>query len=157
MSLFKKKKDKKPSRAMRYFTVCLWRLFKKLQVRDRVIAANIWADSHRRETAFITIGVLSLSLLIGVITTLVGTDKGNDENFMNGIEDVQNMFQGFQQIQASKDYQKEQISALLLKGKVLKNELDSLLLIKDKTHEDTVQIAVKYKQLEIITRNLKTE
>lgn len=155
----RKRKDKKASRPARHMTICIWKLFKQLQVREKVIKANIWADCHRKETTFITIGILSFSLVASVLSSLAAIKKESDdkENFVSGIEDVQPLFQGLQQIQNSKDYQKEQISGFVLKGRILKNELDSLLRIRDKSHEDSLQIMIKYKQLEIITRNLKNE
>lgn len=155
MKWFKKKdKKKKPSRATRYLTVCLWRLFKKIQLREKIAAANQWADSHRKQTAIITISVLSLSLVFGILTTIISS-KDKSGNYMNSIEDIQGVFAGFQQIQNSKDYQKDQISDMLSRGKSLKNELDSLIRIQNKTHDDSSKIMVKYKQLEIITKNLK--
>ena len=74
---------------------------------------------------------------------------------MSGIEDVQPMFQAIQQIQDTKYNQKQQFSQLVMRGKEIRMDLDSLLQIKSKTHQDSVRILVSYRQLEIIARNLK--
>ncbi len=41
------------------------------------------------------------------------------------------------------------------KGQVLKHELDSLVNLSSKTHEDSLMIVSKYKQLELIVNNLE--
>ena len=38
---------------------------------------------------------------------------------------------------------------------MLKHELDSLVQLPDKSHEDSMQIIIKYKQLELIVNNLE--
>ena len=44
---------------------------------------------------------------------------------------------------------------MTMRGKEIKHELDSLVNIPLKTHDDSVQIVIKYKQLEMIVRNLE--
>lgn len=153
MKIFKKKK--KETVRNRRITVFLWHCFKKLQVKEKIKKGNEWADNHKKATATITISLLSTFLLIGVLTSIISIPNDTQENILDGIEDVQPMFQGIQRIQDAKSYQKEQISGLIHKGKKIKRDLDSLLQIKNKTHEDSTLILVNYKQLEIIARNLK--
>lgn len=152
----KNKKQKKPGRFARQTSVFLWNCFKRARLRERVAKANSWAAEHKKQTAGITIGLLSFSLLLGVITSLVSVKNSKmNANPMNDIENVQPMFQGIQQIQDAKSRQKELVGNMVLKGKKLKYELDSLIAIKDKTHEDSLRLIVTYRQLEIIARNLK--
>ena len=40
-------------------------------------------------------------------------------------------------------------------GQALKHELDSLVRMPRKTHDDSLQIVIKYKQLELIVNNLE--
>lgn len=154
----KKQKQKKPSRFARLTSVFLWNCFKRAQLRERIAKANAWATAHKKQTAGITIGLLSFSLMLGVLSSIVSMKNSKSgDNPLNEIEDVNPMFQGIRQIQDAKSFQKEQVTDLLQKGKRLKTELDSLVAIEDKTHRDSVRIVVTYKQLDIIARTLKNK
>ena len=60
-----------------------------------------------------------------------------------------------QQIQNAKAYQVSQVEEMARKGQTLKHELDSLVRMPRKTHDDSLQIIIKYKQLELIVNNLE--
>ena len=184
MRLFRKdKKARKESRATRCFRILLWRLFVKWKVRERVAKANKWADENRGDTMLITVGCLLFSLIIGAFLTL-GTDSDKTDNFMTGVEPVEPMFIGMQRIQNAKAYQVNQVEEMARKGQILKHELeqriqnakayqvnqveemarkgqilkhelDSLVRMPRKTHDDSLQIVIKYKQLELIVNNLE--
>ena len=74
---------------------------------------------------------------------------------MTGVEPVEPMFIGMQQIQNAKAYQVSQVEEMARKGQALKHELDSLVRMPRKTHDDSLQIVIKYKQLELIVNNLE--
>ena len=76
---------------------------------------------------------------------------------MGEIEDVQAVVQSFQQIQNVNDYHTKEVSSIILQGKSIKNELDSLINIKKKNRQDSINILIKYKQLQIIANNFKNE
>ena len=156
MGLFRKdkKKARKESKATRYFRILLWRLFVKWKIRERVVIANQWADEHRGDTMLITVGSLLFSLILGAFLTL-GPDSAKTDNFMTGVEPVEPMFVGMQQIQNAKAYQVSQVEQMARKGQSLKHELDSLVRMPYKTHDDSLQIVIKYKQLELIVNNLE--
>ena len=101
-----------------------------------------------------TIGALSLMLVVGTVTSLTAKVEP-DANVMEGIAKVNPMFQGLQRIQDYKAYQISQVEELTMRGKRLKEELDSLIHIPRKTHDDSLQIVIKYKQLEMIVNNLE--
>lgn len=158
MRLFRKNKNicktKKEAKATRYFRILLWRLFVRLKVRERVAQANRWADKNRGDTMLITVGCLLFSLILGAFLTL-GNDDESKENFLSDVEPVEPMFQGMQQIQDTKAYQIAQINEMARKGQTLKHDLDSLVRLSVKTHEDSLTIISKYKQLELIVNNLE--
>jgi hypothetical protein len=74
---------------------------------------------------------------------------------MSGIAPVNPMFRGLQRIQDAKSYQVSQMEGLALKGKAIKHELDSLVSLPFKTKKDSTEIIIRYRQLEMIVRNLK--
>ena len=151
-----KGKRKKEPRHVRLIRLTLWRLFKNTRFRDRIKKANGWASEHVGTTASVTIGLLSLSLLAGIlITKLTPEDEVNPS--LESIVLVSPVFDGMRRIQENKTYHVSQVEQMTLRGKELKHELDSLIRIPLKTHDDSLNIVVKYKQLEMIVRNLENQ
>ena len=101
-----------------------------------------------------TVGTLFMLLVIGSVMTLSGNDEP-EMNIIDGIAEVNPMFQGLQQIQDTKAYQLSQVEKLTVKGQSLKRELDSLIRMPVKSHEDSLQIIIKHRQLELIVNNLE--
>jgi hypothetical protein len=102
----------------------------------------------------ITVGSLFLLLVLGTAMTFLGGEE-KEENILEGITPVNPMFQGLQRIQDAKAYQMAWLDRMALDGQRLKRQLDSLIRIPDKTHDDSLQILIKHRQLEIIVDNLE--
>jgi hypothetical protein len=156
MRLFGKKKRKSEPRHNRLFRLMLWSLFKKAKLRARTEKANRWAESHKRQTAIMTVGSLFMLLVLGTVMSFFG-GEGQEENIMDGITPVNPMFRELQRIQDGKAYQTAWLDKMALDGQQLKRQLDSLIRIPDKTHDDSLQILIKHKQLEIIVDNLENK
>lgn len=155
MGLFRKKsKMKKETKPTRLFRLMLWHVFKKTRCRERIEKANRWAENNKGRTAAMTVGTLLLLLVIGTVMTFTDKEEG-DGNIMEGIAPVNPMFEGLQRIQDNKAYQLSQVEKLTMKGKVLKHELDSLIHVPVKSHDDSLQILIKHRQLELIVNNLE--
>ena len=154
MGLFRKKKKARESRHTRMFRLFLWYLFKKTRCRERIERANAWAEQNKGRTATMTVGTLFMLLVIGSVMTLSGNDEP-EMNIIDGIAEVNPMFQGLQQIQDTKAYQLSQVEKLTVQGQSLKRELDSLIRMPVKSHEDSLQIIIKHRQLELIVNNLE--
>jgi hypothetical protein len=132
----------------------LWKLAKRFRLRERIGKANQWCEQHKGRTASFTMGALLISLAAGVLTSLLEGDEEHEPRF-DSIAIVSPMFNGMRRIQENKDYQVSQVEKMTMRGKEIKHELDSLVGIPLKTHDDSVQIVIKYKQLEMIVRNLE--
>ena len=154
MGLFRKKQKKGEPRHSRMFRLMLWSLFKRAKLRERTEKANRWAECHKRQTAMMTVGSLFLLLVLGTAMTFFGSEE-KEENILAGIEPVNPMFQGLQRIQDAKAYQTAWLDRIALDGQRLKHQLDSLIRIPNKTHDDSLQILIKHRQLEIIVDNLE--
>ena len=100
-----------------------------------------------------TIGALVCSLCLGIVVSLYTPQPSKD--IVGEIENVQPMFAGLQSIQNGKNVQVREVGQLALRGQQLKWELDSLVRIPIKTHQDSTLIIYKYRQLEMIVTNLK--
>jgi hypothetical protein len=82
-------------------------------------------------------------------------DDEPEMNVIDGIAEVNPMFQGLQRIQDAKAYQLSQVERLTMRGQALKQELDSLIRVPVKSHDDSLQIIIKHRQLELIVNNLE--
>ena len=157
MKIFGKKKKEarhKDPTHIRMMRMGLWKLVKKFRLRERIATANKWADQHKGRTASFTMGALLISLLAGVLTILFEDNEEMEPNF-DSIAIVSPMFNGMRRIQENKDYQVSQVEQMTLRGKEIKHELDSLIQIPLKSHDDSVKIVIKYKQLEMIVKQLE--
>ena len=144
----KARKDAKIAEAIKTFLV-------KFRFKDKIDKANQWADAHKKKVSVITISILTLSLVIGSWLTL--TTHFNESNMLSGMADVKPTFEGMHRIQRVKDLQVEQTMEMTNKGKQLKHELDSLVALPIKSHKDSLDIMVKYKQLEIVVKYLENK
>ncbi len=151
MKIFKNtkaKKDAKIAKGLKSFLV-------KFKIKEKVARANKWAEANKKRTSCITIGVLLLSLIVGSWLTL--TARQNEAQMLSGLSDVKPMFEGMHRIQKVKSMQVEQTTEMTNKGKQLKHELDSLIALPVKTHKDSTDIIVKYKQLELVVKYLDND
>lgn len=149
MKIFKKtkaKKDKHIANGIKAF-------LQKFKIKEKIAAANKWAEVNKKRTCCITIGLLMLSLIVGSWFALTST--GYETKMLSGISDVKPMFDGMRRIQKVKNMQMEQTTELTNKGQQLKHELDSLVALPVKSHKDSTDIVVKYKQLELVVKYLE--
>ena len=118
------------------------------KVRERIDRMNQWAEKHKKRTVTITIGILTLSLILG--SWLTFSSNSNESELFSDMTDVRPDFEGMRRIQRLKSLQVEQTTDLTNRGQRLKHDLDSLIAIPVKSHKDSVDIMVKYHQLEIV-------
>lgn len=118
------------------------------KIRERIERMNQWAEKHKKRTVTITIGILTLSLILG--SWLTFSSESKEPDLFGCMSDVRPDFEGMRRIQRLKSLQVEQTTDLTHRGQRLKNELDSLIALPVKSHKDSVDIMVKYRQLEIV-------
>lgn len=148
MKIFKRTKAKKDAKIAKGMKQLLtW-----IKLKEKVEKANTWATANKKQTVIATIGLLFLSLILGSWLTL--TSATNEADMLTGVMDVKPMFDGMHRIQRVKDMQKEQTAEMTNRGKVLKHELDSLVGLPVKNHKDSMDIVIKYKQLELVVKYL---
>jgi hypothetical protein len=118
------------------------------KIRERIDRMNQWAEKHKKRTVAITISTLTLSLVLGSWLTFSSDSKEPD--LFGGMSEVKPDFDGMRRIQRLKSLQVEQTTDLTNRGQQLKHDLDSLIALPVKSHKDSVDIMVKYRQLEIV-------
>jgi len=148
MKIFKRTKAKKDAK----IAEGIKSLTDKFKFKDKIAKANQWADKHKKRVSVITISMLMLSLIIGSWLTLTSTY--NEADMLSGFTEVKPAFDGIRRIQRLKSMQVDQTVELTNKGQQLKHNLDSLVRLPIKSHQDSVDIVVKYRQLELVVKYL---
>jgi len=148
MKIFKRSKEKKDAKIAAGIKL----LTDKFKFKDKIAKANQWADKHKKRVSVITISMLMLSLIIGSWLTLTSTY--NEADMLSGFTEVKPAFDGIRRIQRLKSMQVDQTVELTNKGQQLKHDLDSLVRLPVKSHQDSVDIVVKYRQLELVVKYL---
>ena len=155
MKIFKRTKAKKDAK----IAEGIKSLTDKFKLREKIDKANQWADKanqwadkHKKRVSVITISMLMLSLIIGSWLTLTSTY--NEADMLSGFTEVKPAFDGIRRIQRLKSMQVDQTVELTNKGQQLKHDLDSLVRLPIKSHQDSVDIMVKYRQLELVVKYL---
>lgn len=148
MKIFKRAKAKKDDK----IAEGIKSLTDKFKLKDKIAKVNQWADKHKKRVSVITISMLMLSLVIGSWLTLTSTY--NEADMLSDFTEVKPAFDGIRRIQRLKSMQVDQTVELTNQGQQLKHDLDSLVRLPVKSHQDSVDIVVKYRQLELVVKYL---
>ncbi len=92
-------------------------------------------------------------LVCDIIVT--GARMESQEPELQSIAKVEPIFSGFRTIQANKEAQRRRLMEITGNGQAVKHELDSLIAIPRKSHDDSIGIIRRYRQLEQIVKSLK--
>ena len=139
-----------------------WKLAKGWNVKNKIEKSNQWASKNRKTFFALVVGFLSFAFVTTAISILYDmTRPSTDTTQMDfsgkseSIENIQPMMNGLRQIDERKKSEKIELKKLTDKGVAIHKELDSLLAIDVKSHEDSVRIIQDYRQLENIVNFLK--
>lgn len=123
----------------------------RLRLVGRIRLANIWARKHPKRTFACVTGVLSLLLVCSLVT---GNDRPDnvDEQDISAIASMEPLFQGFRTIQSNKGLHRVTMLELADSGRAIRQELDSLIAIRRKSHGDSLRIVRQYRRLENIVK-----
>ena len=156
MNIFKNKQthEYKEKERYRLRRARIWgyKLGKKYGIGEKVAKANAWAEGHRRKTAGILFSVNTCIYLIGFILCMSGnqTDGSSIKDPMQDLAQIQPMFSQLHRIEDMKTVQKNTYVQLSNRAVKLKREVDSLMAMPRKTHQDSVLALQKYDELKTI-------
>ena len=156
MNIFKNKQthEYKEKERYRLRRARIWgyKLGKKYGIGEKVAKANAWAEGHRRKTAGILFSVNTCIYLIGFILCMSGnqTDGSSIKDPMQDLAQIQPMFSQLHHIEDMKTVQKKTYVQLSNRAVKLKREVDSLMAMPRKTHQDSVLALQKYDELKTI-------
>lgn len=125
----------------------------RYRVAARIRLANQWASRHPKRTFAYVVATL-LMVFVGDIM-VAGMKAEMKEPNVNLIANVEPIFNGFRTIQANKETHRKTILEMTTKGQSIRHELDSMIAIPSKSHDDSIGIIRRYNQLENIVKSLK--
>lgn len=156
----KKKELPRYKRQLRY---ACWQLSKGWKVRNKIEKCNQWASENRKTFFALVVGFLIFAFVTTTISILYDLTRKPSSDItqmdLSGkntpIENIQPMMNGLRQIEETKKSTKLEIKQMTDNGVLIHKELDSLLAIENKSHEDSVRIVQDYRQLQNIVNFLK--
>ena len=156
MNIFKNKQTNEYKEKERYrlrrARIWGYKMGKKYGIGEKIAKANAWADGHRRKTAGILFSVNFCIYIIGFMLCMSGNDaNGNSiQDPMQDLAQIQPMFSQLHRIEDMKTVQKHTYVQLSNRAVRLKREVDSLMAMPGKTHQDSVLALQKYDELKMI-------
>lgn len=127
---------------------------KKHKIAARIRLANAWATKHPKRTFGYVVSTLLAIFLFDIIISGYKLES-QDPNFEK-IAVVEPIFDGFRRIQSNKEAHQKKVIELTNTGADLRHELDSLMAIQPKSHEDSMAIITRYSRLEVIVKSLNS-
>ncbi len=156
MNIFKNKQTNEYKEKERYrlrkARVWGYKIGKKYGIGEKIAKANAWADGHRRKTAGILFSVNTCIYLIGFVLCMSGSgaDGSSIKDPIQDFAQIQPMFSQLHRIEDMKTVQKHTYVQLSNRAVRLKREVDSLMAMPGKTHQDSVLALQKYDELNTI-------
>ena len=156
MNIFKNKQTNEYKEKERYrlrrARIWGYKMGKKYGIGEKIAKANAWADGHRRKTAGILFSVNFCIYIIGFMLCMSGNEAdGNSiQDPMQDLAQIQPIFSQLHRIEDMKTVQKKTYVQLSNRAVRLKHEVDSLMAMPGKTHQDSVLALQKYDELKMI-------
>lgn len=156
MNIFKNKQTNEYKEKERYrlrrARIWGYKMGKKYGIGDKIAKCNAWADGHRRKTAGILFSVNATIYIVGFLLCMSGNEvDGNSiQDPMQDLAQIQPMFSQLHRIEDMKTVQKKTYVQLSNRAVRLKHEVDSLMAMPGKTHQDSVLALQKYDELKMI-------
>lgn len=126
----------------------LARLGERLRLRGRIRLVNIWARKHPRKLMFYYSAFAVLLLGITLLSDSFGqSEKQEDPLSLKSIPSMSHRLQSISNMEIQNERIKRETAQFGQMGMRLFNELDSLLKLPTKTHEDSLRIATNYRIL----------
>ena len=156
MNIFKNKQTNEYKEKERYrlrrARIWGYKMGKKYGIGEKIAKANAWADGHRRKTAGILFSVNATIYIVGFLLCMSGNDASGKsiQDPMQDLAQIQPMFSQLHRIEDMKTVQKKTYVQLSNRAVRLKHEVDSLMAMPGKTHQDSVLALQKYDELKMI-------
>lgn len=131
---------------------CFEKAGARMRIKSRLRLLNIRATGNPKKYMLRFLAVFVIIFAINIL--LMFRERSDSVTTDYGITVVDPVLKGFSRIQSQKEFHQNKINGILDNSIVLKHQLDSLIAIPEKTHEDSLQIVRKHRQIQIIVNNL---
>lgn len=145
---------KNTERLEKWLKPSLGKVGTRLKLGPRIRLLNRKASKYPKRTFGIVVSTLFLILAADVALTFSGTGRTN-ANPEISIASVDTVFSGFRTIQENKEIHRRTMADIALSGKEMKEKLDSLIALPEKSGKDSVEIKTTYRKLERLVKYLK--
>lgn len=128
-----------------YLTPVFARLGEKLRLRQRIRLANIMAKRYPKKmmACYLTFAVTLLAITL-VMDFFSIRDGSQDTLDLKSIPSMSHRLQSLNNTEIQNERIRQELNRLGLKGMEVYNELDSLIRLPVKTHEDSLKIIQNY-------------
>ena len=127
------------------FSPIIVRLGERSRIRVRIRLANKWAKRHPKKLMIIystfTVVLLGFTLLFDGYNS---HKKSEDNLGLNSIPSMRHRLQSLNNTEIQQERIRQEVHALSQKGMTIYNELDSLIKLPVKTHDDSIKIVQNY-------------
>lgn len=127
---------------------------KRMRIAPRVRLLNSKAAKSPKRTFAIVFSTLLLIFLVDLSLTFFIPVRTAPAIRMD-IASVDTVFTGFRTIQENKEIHRKAVAEMALSGKDMKNRLDSLIAIPEKSRKDSIEIKTTYRKLERLVEYLR--
>ena len=128
-------------------------LGRSCRLQGRIRLMNRWSRQHPKRMGCLVIGSLVAVLLSDLFLSAHFAANQTAPNQV-AIANMDSVFRGLQIIQENKLVQQNTVLSLTDRGRILHRELDSLIALPNKSHQDSMRIIRDYKVLERIVKSL---
>lgn len=147
-----------PQQLKDYFKEAVTEWSTHKDIPNKVERLNEYANANKQQTIYLTLGILfSLFILSTALTCSRYNRQATNEEAvlpLNQIEDISSVIEGKQRIEEVKRQHANALTSLITEGKRVRQELDSLMALPTKSHQDSLEIIRKHKQLQIIVNHI---
>lgn len=133
------------------------KIAEKIKLNRRIRIANIWAKRHPKTLMTYYIVFAICLIAITLISDLSVTNKTEDVLDIKSIPSMSHRLKSLNNTEIQNEKLRMEIGELGRKGQKLYNELDSMMQIPNKSHEDSLKIYSTYKTLNETFNNQRNE
>lgn len=135
------------------------RLIQHKAVSSRIAKLQILAEQHPKRAVAVILG--TMAVLSGVTVYSIYSDLSHPDESellpLNEIAEMNRLFQAKHSAEEFQQHQKEDFRHIILEGRQLRTDLDSLMALSKKSHHDSLEIVRKHKELTYIVHYLEAD
>lgn len=128
-------------------------------IRKKVERLQQYVDAHPKKSVAGIMGTMIVLLFLTLFSSYYSfTHPSKDEVLpLQSLEEMSNVFSNKQRLDEVKQHHVEEVRSIYNEGQLLRKNLDSLMSLREKTHEDSLEIYRQHKQLSTIVHYLNDE